>query len=799
MANPSPLDAPGRRLDERHPRRGASPPPLHPGRGFRWREHSLVLGAYTLLALVFTYPLVLHFGDAIAGVPGDVWSYVWAMGWARTSLDLGVNPFRNDYVYYPLGGATQLLWATALPSFASVPLQLAFGLIPAFNLMYLAATVLTGYGTYLLAKYMLTEDEGRRTEAGHSSWVVRLSSFVAGLAFAFCALRLGYGLAFANLYHTELIPFYILFLLKTGDEPRWRNAIFAGILLGLNAYIDFQIAAFLVLFTALWFAVRLIQLPSDGSTIRHEPRKRVPGQDPKAERLSKFLLGGFVFSWLISALDHDRKRRAWHLVAKTVVVAVIAGLVAAPIIAVVAQDLAAEGGNYIRVYPLTYSAARSYDVLAYVLPNARSTLYRLLPAPHLAGINAAVNVEGESPLSPDRQSFLGLTVLALAVIGALKRPRARALWIVTAVFFALLSFGPTLHVAGQDLGIPLPYALLHQVPIANHIRIPMRYGIMVFLCAALLAGAGIQVLTARVRLAPLIGMTAALVLAESAVLPYPTLDFSIPRVYQTIAAQPGDFTVLEIPTFNWRAAAATEVYQAVHQKRLLRVYTNRSAPALGDYFGQRQTPVLVRSLRLLEGAEDGSLTDAERATDQAVAAATLRFFKLRYAVLHRAWLTETEAAQIDQYLRETLGARQVYDEGTVAAYEFDPPAPAPSGLTLDLSSDAALMYLGRGWQTEPRANVGGVRGRFLAGAASELYFDLPAQIIRFRAFSEKSGIVLQCEWNERRAGALQLKAGWADYVLTLPADASGQDMNVLRLLHPATEANSLALSTIEIH
>ncbi len=719
----------------------------------RWTEHLVVLSAYTLLALGLTYPLVLHFGNTIPAVPGDVWSYVWAMGWARvSSLDLGVNPFRTDFVYYPLGGATQLLWATALPSFASLPLQLAFGLIPAFNLMYLAATVLTAYGMYLLARYVNAECRSQPSTNWNCfgiEFIPDPASFIAGLAFAFCALRLGYGLAFTNLYHTELIPFYILFLLKS--ERGWRNVFLAGILLGLNAYIDFQIAAFLVLFTALWFVVRLIQRIS-------------PIRD---------------------------------LVRRGVMVSVVAGLVAAPMMAIVAQDMAIEGGNYIRVYPLKYSTERSYDVLSYVLPNARSSLYQALPAPRVTGVNAAVNVEGESQFSPDRQAFLGLTVLALACIGAVRRPRQLALWIVATLFFALLSFGPTPHVAGQDLGIPLPYTLIHEVPILNNIRIPMRYGLMAFLGAAVLAGAGVSVLAARLQPAPLVGILTVLVLGESAVLPYPMLDFSVPRVYETIAAEPGNFTILEIPSFNWRDAAMSEVYQTVHHKHILRAYTNRIAPELADYFGQRQMPIVTRSLRVLEGAGEGGFSMDDLPEDRQILSDTLHFFSLRYAVLHRDWLDANQAGLVDKYLREVLGAHEIFNDGAVRAYEFVPTRAEPNR-TLDLSSNTALMYLGRGWQTEPLAEIEGKTGRYLKGEVSELYFENIAGEIDWRAFSEKSGVVLKCELNGQFLSPLTFKAGWADYKLVLPAEAVQPAMNTMRCSHPASVENRIAISSIDI-
>lgn len=752
----------------------------------RWTKHLIVLGAYLLLALVSSYPLVLQFGNIIPGVQGDVWSYLWAMGWARVSaLNLGVNPFRDDYVFYPLGGATQLMWASALPSFASIPLQLAFGLVPAFNLVYCGSTVLTAYGTFLLSRYVILSTG--RIKAGQ--WLgpvaasaskdslpdphlvspsrlnhtvttptyVDLASFVGGAAFAFCALRSGYGLAFTNLYHTELIPFFVLFVLKTRFEGGWRNPIIAGLLLGLNVYIDFQIAAFLVLFSVLVSVTSLAMRSAFFATL---PR----------------------FS----------------------TIALVSLLVASPMFAIVAQDLHTEGSNYIRVYPLKYSSARSYDLLSYFLPNARSSLFASLPAPQIAGVNAALNVDGESQRSPDRQAFLGLTVILLAIVGSIKQPRTMAIWIASAVVFALLSFGPTLHFAGSDLGIIFPYSAVHEFPILNSIRIPMRFGLLTFLSVAILAASGVNVLSAYIRPLPLTAIMTALILAESAVLPYPTLTVTVPEVYKTIAAQPGDFTVLEIPTFNWRAAAASEAFQVVHQKRILRVYTNRIAPDLADYFSLRQTPVVVRTLRILEGAEPGPITDDELKTDRQLAPAVIDFFSLRFAVIHREWLDSDTAARIDIYLREVMGARVIANDNNVVAYEFDPPSFSGSDLVLGLESDRALMYLGRGWQTEPLAQVDGEKGRYVAGSASELYFNgttcqCPSPLLSLRAFSENGAGVLQFVVKGQDVGTIELKRGWANYDLSLPPGSIPGGMESIQVLHSQTGNNHIAIGRIELH
>ena len=120
------------------------------------RKHVVILTLYTIITLVMTYPLVLNFASAIPGLAGDATSFVWAMGWMKTALvDLHVNPFHTDYIFYPLGGATQLLWSISLVALVAIPFQFIFGLVATHNVFYLAATVLTAWGTYLLAEEIL--------------------------------------------------------------------------------------------------------------------------------------------------------------------------------------------------------------------------------------------------------------------------------------------------------------------------------------------------------------------------------------------------------------------------------------------------------------------------------------------------------------------------------------------------------------------------------------------------------------------------------------------------------------------
>ena len=260
-----------------------------------------------------------------------------------------------------------------------------------------------------------------------------LAPFTAGLVFAFAPLRMGYGLAFLNLFNTEFVPFYVLCLIRATRKKSWRMALLAGLFLGLNAYVDFQIAAFLVLLTALYAAWTMVESFFQGAT-------------PRA-------LAHMIGLWAVTGL--------------------VSLVVAVPILAIVMGDFADEGGNYIRVFKLDYSEERSYDLLAYFVPNARSTLYASFPL-KITNINAAAAASDETVLSPDRQAFAGYVVLALAAFAIARRRRASRFWLGVAMLFALSGLGPALHVGGVDTQIPLPYLLWHEIPIINHIRIPMR-------------------------------------------------------------------------------------------------------------------------------------------------------------------------------------------------------------------------------------------------------------------------------------------------------------------------------------
>src|SRR3954470_12473841 len=102
-----------------------------------------VLAAYLVAALVHTWPLVLHLGDAVVdGI--DPWQSVWNFWQVAGRLGAGQAPFHTDLLYYPTGADLYLHTLFPAVSVPLAPVTWLAGPLVAYNLAQLLAFVLTG-------------------------------------------------------------------------------------------------------------------------------------------------------------------------------------------------------------------------------------------------------------------------------------------------------------------------------------------------------------------------------------------------------------------------------------------------------------------------------------------------------------------------------------------------------------------------------------------------------------------------------------------------------------------------------
>ncbi len=158
--------------------------------------------------------------------------------------------------------------------------------------------------------------------------------------------------------------------------------------------------------------------------------------------------------------------------------------------------------------------------------------------------------------------FLGYTAVALAVAGCVLAWRRAWPWLLLFGVFLNLAMGPDLHGFGQLITfpngdpVPLPYAFLLHLPGMTLLRAPGHAAIMLLLCAAFLAGLGLDAVAARLaawrprfrRALP--GLAAAagiLALLEYLTIPIPLYTLAWPAVFTAMGADPGNYGVFGLP------------------------------------------------------------------------------------------------------------------------------------------------------------------------------------------------------------------------------------------------------------
>ncbi len=693
------------------------------------------LPIYVGLALLLTWPLAQQITTHVPGDGIDDPSLAWNLWWIKTRLvdQLQLDLFHVDWMFHPIGINLAFYTLTPLNGLLSIPLQTALSLILANNLILLSSFVLGGWGMYLLARQELDHAPftiPRKYPPQHHSPLtihhLQFSALFAGIVYAFASSKLFYaGLGQFNIASSQWIPFCALYTLRLARSKSRRasihNAFFAALFLTFQAWAELTYASFLLIFIGLvycwslwdqrtaannrWLSLSKLSLS--------KPSLSKPQPIPFLRFISfallalLFLIGITPFLW---AMVPDMR---------------------------IEGDFFGSGGGFAD----TYSA----DLLGYLLPTQRHPL-----------LGTVVN---QFAFAHDKgqQIYIGYSALILSVIGAtsmLRRKERGAwglFWIVSTLFFWWMTLGAQLHWNGSLLPIPGPFALISQLPFFSGNRYPSRYSVMLLMGVAILAGAGLQYLLARVspsrvspsRLALALFFTG-LFLFEQITVPMPMSDFRVPGLYERLAAQPGDFTVLELPT-GWRNGARVlgksdllimmqQWYQTVHGKRRLGGNTSRNPPYKFQYF--TNAPLLGDLIALMNATPDNDAQqeiarvvdesfDTLVARDRPIAPTVLDFLDVAYVTLHVEKASPALLRFVDEVLPLTLmdrwqGADWSGTPSTILLYQVNP-VQQPPNWTIDLAAATSSLYLAEGWSTLPWQEA-----RYATRPCATLLLDLPA-------------------------------------------------------------------------
>ena len=737
----------------------------------RSRVHSLALILYAVLAVVLSWPLVRHLGTHVPGSytwAFDEYTFLWNSWWLRYSLlDLGHNPLYSTYTFYPLGVSLVLYTYNLFNALISLPFQPFLSLPAISNLTFLFATVLSGYGTFLLVEYLLHKLQYPIPNTQHPTrntvqvlGIRYYAAFLSGLIYAFGSYRMVYAaIGHYDMWSTAWIPLYVLFLVKTIRAPQMRNAILAGIFLVLAMLCEMIFGVFLGILNLILLAF-------------------VVGRRGRAE-----VAGGLP-----------------ALLKRLAVMSLVAAILYLPVLVPILREMS---GGY-ELDGWGDAEKLSVDLLGLVTPTAlhplgggwAETLYQTR--------------EGTSRFRDLNTVFLGWTGLALAVVGAVRYRRRLAAWIASLVTFVVLSLGPLLQINGRStfdldgltVNVPLPFILLHYIPVIKANRVPNRFSVVLMLALAVLAGFGAYWLlkkatssksqVARTLPVPCSLLLVSLLLFEHWSVPLPLTDARIPPVYEQVAADPGDFAILQLP-IGWRNSfgmqgaedTQTQYYQAYHHKRLLSGNISRNPPDRFDYF--HRVPILD-SLMTIETY--GQVGPERRGADLATAAEFVSFYDIRYVVVapgipDRPPYVDTRDAAV-AYVEEVLPVEKVYEQDGWILYRMkQPPLPATFAVDFGSSEPRTAMALGEGWAEAEEiqgvtANWAVAQGaRVFLPAVERTDFRLTIRALPFDyPGAGEQKVTLQV--NGHRLEPIALASGWMTYTWEVPGQFLKPGLNDVR-------------------
>ena len=489
-------------------------------------------------------------------------------------------------------------------------------------------------------------------------------AFLAGVAFGFCPYRLARLAGHYDLLSTEWLPLYALVFLALMEAGSTRAglALLAGGAAAACGYTNLSYLIFLALLSLIYAAWAV-------ATGR-------PRLGPVAARLS------------------------------------LVGLIAAALLLPLAIEAARDLASW-RYLPYPGTGRYVADLAAYVRPGPAQTL-----------LGPRIGRAFDRDLT-DTTVFPGY-VLLVAGIGALATRHARrglGFWILLGGCAFVLSLGPSLRVAGRDLGLPLPFAVLPHVPLLRHMRAPSRFSILVVLALAVLLAVGWTAWLARVRRPSarlaLTAAVASLMVAEYLAVPVPLFQAGAPDVFARVAREPGDFTVVEIPGID-QVPGRIMYDQTIHGKRIF-IGTAARVPVekMSYYFGLPLVRPLV-DLRKGRRELDAGLLAREREAAPRVA----RFLALRYVVVEHAF---ADRGVVD-FLEQVLPVTRVDDDGERMLLRVAPETLPPLPWRIEAGAPESRMHFETGWS--PPEETEGRPTRSPSGPRSTVLYRRPSADVR---------------------------------------------------------------------
>ncbi len=387
--------------------------------------HLTLIALYSLIVIIFTWPLSLHLFDqslrgydyVIEGVPYDRDQNIWNLWWFyKAFFEFHSNPFHTNYLFYPLGVDLYLHTLSPVNAFMGALVGKWFGWLGAYNFVSLVDFVWCGHAAYLLAVYLTRN---------------KLAAFVAGFFFMLAPQH------YFNLHHAQLnvitlqfLPLFLLYFFKLGrldfrnpwqflrNKKWWLYTLSCALCLVLTTFADQYILVYSLIIAGLYY-----------------------------------LWYGLPFFWRGEWLKPAR------LLILTLPSMALAGVLILPFLLKTLNSISS--GQWVKVS----NEAVSMDLVTLFMPPVNNIF-----------LGAKGSEFGQAFfIQPDPRSYsIGLVGLGMALYGAVRCKEARWWGLVLGVA-VVLALGAEIRLAAMGTGIPMPGKWLNKLPVLEVMRYSKRW------------------------------------------------------------------------------------------------------------------------------------------------------------------------------------------------------------------------------------------------------------------------------------------------------------------------------------
>jgi len=615
------------------------------------RGHIWVALLFAVLAVAWSFPLVLHLRTHLAGqAVNDNALSLWNFWWMRMARASGADFFYTSYRFAPAGEDLTLYTHTALPAYVGATVLGRLPVVEALNVTVLLALALNGFFAYLLAWRIVRN---------------RAAAIVAGIVFGSSPYLSAHLNGHFDLTGMWTIPLFALVFLRAIEGSLvWAFA--AGVVLAGTAYVAYYYMVYEAALVAVVFAIRgwewsvhrrvsrvrrrwplvlvaaaiviavgaiVAVAVTGGFDVRLGP---IRINSPDAfNPLQAFWILAAVAVWMRWPCSVDvRPRTNWPWRR-----AVLLATTMAAAFAIVAEPLIWRGirvvttGQYVTQQYFWRSAPAGVDLLTLVLGNpfhagwggAEQRLYRSL------GIDLFESI-----------GWLGIVPVVLLVYAIRKKWADAGVreWIVIASVFFVWALGSHVHVAGWNTGLITPAAVVRWIPFVSNARMPGRAMVVVYLALGMLSAVALDAWPRAGRVPLLLPVLAAvLVSVDFLSAPFPIASMTCPRIYESIRESAAAGSVAELPMSVGDGLRANALFDQrflvcqtlVHERPVVSGVNSRLPPKIIAAY--RSDPLLAAWLRL--SGESPDRTGPAPLPPAGVAAERLRADGIAFIMLNR--------------------------------------------------------------------------------------------------------------------------------------------------------------------